>query len=585
MKIKRKLALGLLVALLLSMIPAAAAEEGGETPPVLPEIPQVTVVGTKVTGDQYFEVGLNVSAKQFQSVGVVLSYDSKKLELTDWVAGSPIAVAETASAWQTPTVIPTKGMDDLAGKPALACKITGDSRAYLYLGADTLAYTGLNNQRVVTVRFQYVDETKPDDVTMPVEAGDTPGLTPSAFTVDIAPAGEDAVAKSIPGAQVVATTDAATMYVMNTLIREADAYSADFVLGSGSSANTGGGASGDFAITMFDWDGRVIDVITAPADATEAVNQAMQRPTMKDTLAKKKGYQFDRWLVVAQTVSGLQIVTRNGTTGEPDRFTSNDEKIPSTSNVAIDLSNIAPYIIDPKSKGVMLQAAYVAKSAANGNADDFVNNGSTDNLDKYYTTSAPVYSRYGSADAEVGSYSLKIDALRQNTKGGTTYGVTRLRKPAIIVTMKVKADHKNIVSLIELENTDEASFEVVPTKAIEEVSFKVVDIYGVANWPGSADKSDANITVDSNTFIREGTRGFLAEQARIVKDGGTWDTTIDAQAFADAYQGVSGAGSKNTTAYWTAAKQTNAKNNLKNATPAGIGLLTSAQVKAALDAA
>ena len=56
----------------------------------LPERPEVTAVGNLVTNDGgkthtgYFELSLRVSAKAFQSAGVVLTYDSTVLHPVDW---------------------------------------------------------------------------------------------------------------------------------------------------------------------------------------------------------------------------------------------------------------------------------------------------------------------------------------------------------------------------------------------------------------------------------------------------------------------------------------------------------------------
>lgn len=505
MRRKRFLAALAAAALLLGLLPAALAapRDGAATP-------QVTVQGTRVTGGKYFELGLLVQTDTFQSVGVVLSYDPAKLTPVDWVGGAPVTVG--TGSWDNSTAMLTRGADGLSGKPALAYKEAEGGRAYLYLGADSLTKTDLSTQtQTVTVRFAYTGETKPEDVTVP-------GTENAAAPYTIALAGGDAAAGSIPGAPAVLTQDADTVWQTEDETRP---LTVAFRLtdGDGIASAGGGGMSGQYALTLFDWDGTVVDTVCADADASAVLQTAAGK------LSDKRGYAFDRWLVVTQGKDGLG--TAYGT------FSSNDAPLAVDCPDAVDPTNIAARVTNGHS--LLLQAAYKAKTRANGFTEDLINNEQDTNAAQYYTIAEPSYTRYGAADAGTGQYSLTMQVRRANqTAGGAAYGVTRLKQPAVVVIMRPKEGTQNIVSLVELSNTDETSFEIVPTKAIASVSYKVVDLDGVTNWPGAAAKSDPDVQKDNATFVRQGSLGYLAAQAYAVQQGGVWETYVDAQLLTDA---------------------------------------------------
>lgn len=568
----------------------------------IPEIPHITVAGLDV-GDTYFELSLLVSARQFQTVGVVLSYDTSALTPIAWSSGekdaddNPKATDLTGhTQWSNPVVLPTRGADKLSGKPALCyagyASADGESeaeptgRAYLYLGADALEYTSLSSERVVTVRFR--KEAGAGNITMPTEAGDTEN---ESLTICLAPKTSAAAADSIPGRPVMATTkgegvqlQSYVTYVFegaattSTGTPEADpAQEGDAEPGTetepepgeGNEGETGGedtgepcilsfarnprglesadstgGGSGDYAITFFDWDGRVIDAIAAPEDATQAVTTWQSQKWIEERLGSKKGYEFDQWLIVQQ--QGGSLATANGT------FTSNDEALDlSDPDVEEDVATPAflskleatdKTIADgpeESSKSLLLQAAYKAKTDAGKYPEiELVNGGGTDTSDQYYTIKDPVYTRYGTGDAIAGSYSLTLTVTRSRSTAGGEVGVTRLREPAIWVAMTPTGSGSpaNIMSLIRLENTDETTFEVVSTKQIAKVTCKVIDAYGDANWTGRDDKSDLTKSQwDGQTCIANGTRGYLAQQAfQVAFQGMSWDPAANNWACADA---------------------------------------------------
>lgn len=594
----------------------------------IPEIPHITVAGLDV-GDTYYELSLLVSARQFQTVGVVLSYDTSALTPIAWSSGekdaddNPKATDLTGhTQWSNPVVLPTRGADKLSGKPALCyaaatpgedgeSEATPTGRAYLYLGADALEYTSLSSERVVTVRFR--KEAGAGTITMPTEAGNAQN---ESLTLCLAPETSVAAVDSIPGRPVMATTKGEGVQLQSyktyafeaaattsTESPEADpAQEGDAETGTetepepgegnegGSegedpgepciltfarnprgleSADSTGGGSGDFAITFFDWDGRVIDAIAAPSDATQAVDIWQRQKWVEERLGSKKGYEFDQWLIVQQ--QGGSLATANGT------FTSNDEALDlSDSDVEEDVATPAflskleetdKTITDgpeETSKSLLLQAAYKAKTDAGKFAqEDLVNGGSSSNLDRFYTISEPTFTRLGAADKEGGAYSLTMTVTRKRDE----YGVTRLRQPAIWVSMAPSSGGSNILNLIQLENTDETTFEIVTNKQISKVEYKVVDVYQVDNWRNAGDKS-ATMSQEKNLCVQRGTQGYLARQAYLVATTScAWDTYVDNWAFADCFYGTNNA--RNTNTWWNETRINAAKTKLVAASGSG----------------
>lgn len=608
----------------------------------IPTIPHVTVAGLDV-GDTYYEVSLLVSARQFQTVGVVLSYDTSALTPIVWSSGekdtdgeSPKAVdLEGHTGWSNPVVLPSRGSDGLAGKPALCYQgytsaegtneATPTGRAYLYLGADALEYTSLSNERAVTVRFR--KEAAAGSITMPTADGDDP--EDESFTISLAPrSNKAATEESIPGRPVLATTGSADVTLKSYLdytfegantgtavspeepptqeggtdetdtpepgtgddgTTEGEAESDRCILSFAKnpqgleSADSAGGGSGDYAITFFDWDGRVIDAIAAPQNATQAVTQWQSQKWIEERLGNKKGYTFDQWLIVRQ--EGGSLSTANGT------FTSNDTPLDlSDSDVKEDVAT--PEFLsklqetdktiaggpNETSKSLLLQAAYKANTDKGEYPEiDLINGGGTDTTDQYYTIKDPVYTRYGTGDAIAGSYSLTLTVTRERTtKNGDEVGVTRLREPAIWVAMTPtgSGNPANIMSLIRLENTDETTFEVVSTKQIAKVTCKVIDAYGDANWTGRDDKSDLTKSQwDGQTCIANGTRGYLAQQAfQVAYQGKSWDAAANNWACADAClradksDASTGADDRDAYTDWSTTRVSNAQTALVNKT-------------------
>lgn len=600
----------------------------------IPDIPHITVAGLDV-GDAYYELSLLVSAQQFQTVGVVLSYDSSVLTPIAWSSGEKDAEdnpkqmkLEGHKDWSNPVVLPSRGADKLAGKPALcyAGYTPGEDeesepvltdRAYLYLGADALAYTSVSEERAVTVRFMKKEGAI---VTMPTEAvTSSEAENEDGFTICLAPHTSTAATDSIPGRPVMATTRGKGVTLQSymeytlkgaaaspTVTPEASSTQeggaepgtetepepgeGDEGESSGEdlkcvlnfaknpagleSADSTGGGSGDYAITFFDWDGRVIDAIAAPENALQTVETWQAQDWIRERLENKKGYTFDKWLIVHQEGGSLETV--NGT------FTSNDTELDLTNNdveadVATDafLSKLQETDViteagtEGTSKSVLLQAAYKANTdTSEYSTENLVNGGSSSNLDRFYSISEPTFTRLGAADQEGGAYSLTMTVTRKRTTDdGIDVGVTRLREPAIWISMAPTSGGSNILNLVRLENTDETTFEIVTNKQISTVEYKVVDVYQVDNWRNAGDKS-ATIAQQRNLCVQRGTQGYLARQAYLVATTScAWDTYVDNWAFADCFYGTTNARRTNT--WWTDARMNTAKAKLVAASGSG----------------
>lgn len=547
MKRKWIISIGTALALLLSvMIPVLAVED--EQPEAPGEAkPRLTIVGTGIKDTEYFEVSLFVEAQQFQTAGVVLSYDARVLRPVDWTeAGTEL---QLGNSWSSPNAaVPAIGADvqkegavrTVSGKPALAYEVKDElesdcGRGYLYLGADALRYEDLENVRVVTVRFKYADGKNFDDVSMPTSAAK------SSDSMGLSLAPEAVAREAIPHARALLTTgnsDGITVdcYEYIEDIPEGSGDKACEVVfekvPDGKSVSTGGSSlGGDYAITFFDWDGRVIDAITAPQDARERVADYTEMLTNDPTslLRTKAGYDFACWLYVTQGKEALETAH--------DTFVADKDRTVFVIDEA-DFSDLSQYAGEGKDRwGISVQAAYVENADCNSVVSDGTN--------IYYTIDAEnaVYTRYGSASATDGRYSVTYTVRRQNSAGK---GVTKLHEPAVFVTMKPNLNDptQNLITKIDLMNTDETTFEVVPVRKIEEVSVYVIDTYGFSAWPGAGARS-TTIDCRKATFVLNGSWGFVRDQAietlKLPNNGyldptkwsESWSRDADAATFAD----------------------------------------------------
>lgn len=528
----------------------------GETLPVTPpDKPVVVVEGNAVKDEPYFELSLYVTANNFQTVGTVLSYDRTVLQPVEWdLDATPIEV--TDESWVK--AIPAKGTDMLSGKPALVRADYKDGtladRAYLYLGAEALQFVEeLNNERVVTVRFAYVQGNSANDVTLPGSSGSA-----GPCTVELAP--PEVASDAIPGSQVLVTTKGDDVE-LNTY-RSVDTVSYSFLLTSKESIADSGEApmpSGDYAITFFDWDGRVIDAITSPANGTEAVELWQKGETIQERLTNKDGYEFNKWLVVYQPNDGRDLQTINGSltsvkasesspanadqTPKPaakiyvqDTFDGNGgdlEKI----NTAVLAENVnaedgANNASAGSKTSVLLQASYKATEEVNGGSAANGGQGLGEDEDlgqswTFYQYGTPTYYQYGPADAANGQYGITVPLKRGN--------VLRANLPAIQaqVYVNVNGQTKVVVVKVDVENTDDASFEVVVPKGATHVTLRLRDTYNASDWLNSQSRT-GEIRINNADFVKGGALGAIIEESWQAANGGTWTSTINAQCFTDA---------------------------------------------------
>lgn len=608
-------------------IPLNGDEETVTPPQEAPVIPHVGVTGLLV-GTEYFELSLKVSAREFQTVGVVLSYNAEVLTPIVWSSGekngdgSPKAISmdpASNNSWNRPVVLPSRGADGLAGKPALSYlgydqeqqRQTG--RGYLYLGADTLQYGDLIGERVVTVRFRREAGT---EITMP-EDPETDDVMNDAFTVCLAP--EDISQQAIPGYPVLLTAQGENQlpqsYTNYRHIRAADIAAAaggedetgsteepaptpafdctlSFSFGDVESADSTGG-SGDYAITFFDWDGRVIDAIAAPENAVEAVEKWQTSPTIDARLTNKEGYTFDKWLVVYENNDGEGLHTEFGSLTSRRHISIDDGKLKDGSDNATDeegndrldaegnpikaddvahFEDLSQYVAEgAPAKSVLVQAAYKTDGATiNGGGSDVASDTALENPDfnkdaTRYQWGALSYYQYGpSQDANNGSYGVRGTISRNNV----------LRADTPVIEAQVLTSTGSVTVKLDLENTDTADFEVVVPKNTTRVTLYFRDAYGVADWTSATSRS-VDQKAEKATIIKEGAFATLVDEALTAwKNGNQYsvNSPVNTVMFSDA-----GFGAVN-----TAAKVETAKQKLLTATAAKKAALTRAEVATAL---
>lgn len=562
---KRILSIFMAVIVLLTTVVYAAPDDDG-TDGTGTGKPKVAVVCSNIDdAGKYLEVGLEVTAVDFQTVGVVLSYDKTVLTLVEWGTSETDTEIPVTGNWTT--VVPTKGADDMAGKPGLATlpetktastddseAVEDSNRAYLYLGADRLQFADtLTDHRVVTARFAIKNETALKLLTE--ESAET-DLTNEDYTVCLA-ADMEILKTSKPGASVLMTTRKTetelNKYTYGTVISSDQGTPCAVVFKTGKdSVNTGGASEtvkgGSYAITFFDWDGRVIDAISASETVTDGQQKLIQ--TIENRLKvggdlEKAGYEFDQWLVVYQANDGSGLQTLNQT------FTSNNTPIDTATNGDyIDFSRkklsqvtteaLATVVngsdgagnamaATPDSMSVLVQAAYKATAE--------INTGLSDATASNYTVTPIAYTRYGIATPSDGKYSITLQVERKNK---AEKGVTRAQTPGVVVKMQPSAGGNAIFTLLTLENTDVTTCEIVPNKQISLVEYYFIDSATAprGSWPDAGNRSPLNVKIaqtGDNGFLRLGTIGYINQMARdTTLSDEDWAKAIDAQTFTDA---------------------------------------------------
>ncbi|MDO4269476.1 MAG: hypothetical protein Q4C72_01010 [Eubacteriales bacterium] len=481
--------------------------------------PTETIELRKVTGADTVEISILAAVDSFMAAQAVLEYNSEKLYPVHWgAAGGAVTVREGAG-WQDAVSAKTMAPGGVAGKPSLVYQ-TAEHKGYLYLGAesltDPLSDEDAQDGAVVTVRFRLTAEAAAEAEADEQALLGWVGLAPDDICVS-APPGFCGSVTTAEGKTFVYAADPAGLDQRFTpmaapalkAVKGASRY-ADAKL-----------EPGDYTVTFFDWDGKVIDAISTKQDARENVDKiTTEWKKPGGCLSGKKGYDFYGWLRVYQESRALK--TAGGTFVAA--AAAADYQTEAARADFADFSDLE--------RNIIVQAAYVENEACNSAVDDATK--------IYYTVSDPVYNRYGTANETEGKYSITYTVKRENSAGA---GVTKLEEPAVYVVMKPKNNGQFVVTKIDLQNADETTFEVVPTKAMESVDVTVINTKGYASWPQSPARSDVTSARNAD-FVREGTVAYLRDQA-IVKlaspDKETeWDQFVDETAFRDAGLSVSG---------------------------------------------
>lgn len=566
-KQRNLLLLGLMVVVILLSMFAATADN-------VPGPADVKVVATKVGNE--LEIGLNINTGdtgKFQSMGLLLSYDPTKLAPMDWGTNSVSApsVESIKDAWTGGGLLDTQSDEKIYARAANAFTVgEGESqKGYLYLSADLLRAGALEE----TVATETGDATtRPNTTTASgkniayIEKATTASTQAVVARFHIgAGATVDDLAASIDVAQVtpadlegfpmqvtsaVGSVDAVSYIADNTTYKTAGISTQDVNLSflwiaDGVSVNAGGGSSlpgGDYVITLFDWDGRVLDAISSDSNATALLGNYNPDPTKQtgwytspfaDKLEQKKGYKFDKWLVVDRDKDGL-IETEHGT------LTSNLTPLdPAVSGDVATLTDISTYAkTDKNSKAVLLQASYVAKTAANRDTDDLVNGGNdvhntTEDYSRYQFGEATYY-QYGASDINNGQYAVRVPVSRNN--------VVRADTPTVLAQVTVRNNGKDeIVTVkVDLENTDATNFEVVVPRSCTQVTYTVLDTYGVEAWTTGTLRSQPGKS-EKSTIIKEGAFALLMQEAwNVANKHATWSSAVNDQCLTDAQTGLSG---------------------------------------------
>lgn len=280
-----------------------------------------------------------------------------------------------------------------------------------------------------------------------------------------------------------------------------------------------------YAITFYDWDGRVIDAIGAPKNAVAAVSAWQAQDWIQQRLTKP-GYDFDNWIVVYENNDGEGLhaeagsLTSRKSEGEDDKLKEAD---------IADFGDL-DQMVKENSTSVLVQAVYVANETVNDSLGEDANL----NLPttQYELDDNPTYYQYGPATSEVATYGITFTIKRNS--------MLRTDKPTIQARIysNPTGTKSDIVTVrLDLENTDETTFEVFVPKSATQVDVVLRDTYGITDWTNAQPRS-TRITIEKATFVYEGAMATIIDEAWQVANGtGTWNA-VDRQCFLDANCGT-----------------------------------------------
>lgn len=280
-----------------------------------------------------------------------------------------------------------------------------------------------------------------------------------------------------------------------------------------------------YAITFYDWDGRVIDAIGAPKDATAAVAAWQAKDWVTQRLTKP-GYDFDNWIVVYEDNDGEGLHAKAGSLTSR-KSEGEDGKLSST-DIA-DFGDLEQ-MTKEDSKSVLVQAVYVANETVNDSLGEDANL----NLPttQYELDDNPTYYQYGPATSEVATYGITF-TIKRNSMLRTDQPTIQAR-----IYSNPTGTKSDIVTVrLDLENTDETTFEVFVPKSATQVDVVLRDTYGKVDWTNAQPRS-TRITIEKATFVYEGAMATIIDEAWQVANGtGSWNA-VDRQCFLDANCGT-----------------------------------------------
>lgn len=233
--------------------------------------------------------------------------------------------------------------------------------------------------------------------------------------------------------------------------------------------------SGFVSITCYDWDDTVLGGITAPKGdvtkylkdftksltaTTEQLAGGLYYESAALPFTNKRGYSFDMDTFGVWLDNASETLTHYG---------SNVQKVmvakPTTAEEGvIDLTNAQG--------NLLLKVCYGANSELH----------TTGLAEQYYTAERLSVERVAG-----NVFIAKVKVKRENTVDGKLVGVPRMGVPAVRVKMISGA--LTIPVLAAMLNQDEYIIETVPSTAVEDFRFSVVDTYQDANWPNAAIQS------------------------------------------------------------------------------------------------
>lgn len=537
----------------LAVLLACSLLLGGQAFAAADGAPDIEIKSVLVQGNSTLEIGIDVHAPMFQSVGTVLRYDNTKLQLITWDDAPQTISPPEAEGWGSATaVVAAKGSDQIAAKPALA--YTAKDSSYLYIAAEAFSPIAASG-RAATVRFRCIDEADYaalDEKTVGREGSWLSFAAP-------------AQAVNVLSATLQCTTlqaDAQTLYADGYFKESGGSVTTDESYANAITTVWGAPAAGSSIIhgesvdacgvTFLDWDGTVLDTGVLPRDNAQipaklAAMQQDRTSALGKALADgaKPGYRFDAWLDYAalDTVDDPPFPSNNQPLAA--LYAEKPEAYAATVAQANDMTRHMRQ--SGGVWGIVLQAAYCAKTNEDGSfhesfhADSLF---SAEKLDSNYNVyfDDESYMRYGYASADSGKYGMKVQFSRvRRDLGSQAIGVERAHTPEVVVFMQPvdREEGQAITSKIDVPNQETISVEISPTREMRFFRFYLAECEGAPTWINARSRTGGAIEIPMSEVIYKGTYNYMWEQAvHYLKDERSdWDSYVDEQALTDFNKG------------------------------------------------